>query len=165
MSVRIVKTIALSVLLATTAGTSFAATQQAPAAQTQAPQSVSEILQFQRDLRLKLESPTGEYSRFDSSAIHRMETAQDKVFRILGGVTSLDQLTLDQKVDVSNSLDEVKAILLANEDNRMICHRERKTGTNLLTRRCETVAQREANIKEANTLLNGDLVNGGHGGH
>ena len=67
---------------------------------------------------------------------------------MLAGVNSLDELNEIQKTDVSNSLDEVKAILLANEGNRLICYRERKTGTNLLTKRCETYADREAHARD-----------------
>ena len=53
-----------------------------------------------------------------------MKRAQDNVFRMLSGVNSLDELNENQKIDVSNSLDEIKAILLANEGNRLICYRE-----------------------------------------
>ena len=68
---------------------------------------------------------------------------------MLKGVSSLDQLTPYQKTDLSNSLDEIKATLLANEGNRQICHRERKTGSNLIALRCETVADREAHARES----------------
>ena len=113
------------------------------------PQTVSEILQFQHALRDKIDKPNGEYSRFDEGQIARMKTAQDNVFRMLSGVNSLDDLSENQKIEVSNSLDEVKAILLANEGNRLICYRERKTGTNLLTKRCETYADREAHARDS----------------
>lgn len=138
---------AIGIVLALSAGMAMAAE---PTTQTQ---SVGEILQVQHDLRAKLDHPNGEYSRFSQDAISRMQRAQDKVFSMLNGVESLDELNLDQKTDLSNALDEVKAILLANEQNRMICHRERKTGTNLLQRHCETVAQREANVRDVNRAM------------
>ena len=138
--------LALGVSLALSAGATFA---QAP----EQPQTVSEILQFQHALRAKIDKANGEYSRFDEGAITRMKRAQDKVFHMFNGVTSLDQLTEDQKIDVSNSLDEVKAILLSNEGNRLICYRERKTGTNLLTKRCETYADREAHARESERAM------------
>ena len=134
--------LALGVSLALSAGAAFA---QAP----EQPQTVSEILQFQHALRDKIDKPNGEYSRFDEGQIARMKTAQDNVFRMLSSVKSLDELSENQKIEVSNSLDEVKAILLANEGNRLICYRERKTGTNLLTKRCETYADREAHARDS----------------
>jgi hypothetical protein len=134
--------LALGVSLALSAGAAFA---QAP----EQPQTVSEILQFQHALRDKIDKPNGEYSRFNEGQIARMKTAQDNVFRMLSDVKSLDELSENQKIEVSNSLDEVKAILLANEGNRLICYRERKTGTNLLTKRCETYADREAHARDS----------------
>ena len=150
MKIRSLQMLALGALLAAVTSANAAAPTH-----VEAPQSVSEILQFQHALREKLEKPSGEYSRFDETAIRKMEHAQDKVFHMLAGVTSLDQLNADQKIDVSNSLDEVKAVLLANEGTRLICHRERKTGTNLVERRCETVASRDARTHEANLMMQG----------
>ena len=71
--------------------------------------TVPQILQMQHALRAKLESPSGEYSRFTESDIRKMEAAQDNVFHILDGVTSLDQLNDVKKTELSNSLDQVKA--------------------------------------------------------
>jgi hypothetical protein len=138
--------LALGVSLALSAGATFA---QAP----EQPQTVSQILQFQHALRAKIDKANGEYSRFDEGQIARMKQAQDNVFRMLSGVNSLDDLTEDQKIEVSNSLDQVKAILLANEGNRLICYREKKTGTNLLTKRCETYADREAHARESERAM------------
>ena len=134
--------LALGVSLALSAGATFA---QAP----EQPQTVSEILQFQHALRAKIDKANGEYSRFDEGQISRMRQAQDNVFHMLAGVDSLDELNETQKIQVSNSLDQIKAILLANEGNRLICYREKKTGTNLLTKRCETYADREARARDS----------------
>lgn len=134
------------VLLAGMAGACLASGDQ-PAT------TVPEILQVQHALRAKLDSPSGEYSRFDKESIRGMEAAQDRIFAILNGVTSIDQLNAQQKVDLSNALDQVKATLLAQEGNRVICHIERKTGTNLTERRCETVASRNRNVEESRTFM------------
>ena len=120
-----------------------------PQAQDQQPQTVAEILHFQKDLRSKLDSPTGEYSRYSEADTAKMKRAQDSVFSMLSGVDSLDQLNLDQKTSLSNSLDVIKATLLSDEGNRLICHRERKLVTNIVSKRCETVADRNARAKEA----------------
>jgi hypothetical protein len=153
--------------LALTLGVSLALSAGAAFAQESAqPQSVSEILQFQHALRNKLDAPSGEYSRFDEGQVARMKHAQDNVFRILSDVDSLDELSENQKIEVSNSLDQVKAILLANEGNRLICYREKKTGTNLLTKRCETYADREARAREAQQQMmdNNTRAQTEHGG-
>ena len=151
--------LALGVSLALCGGAAFAQ-------ESAQPQSVSEILQFQHELRNKLDAPSGEYSRFDEGQVARMKHAQDNVFRMLSGVKSLDELSDNQKIEVSNSLDQIKAILLANEGNRLICYREKKTGTNLLTKRCETYADREARAREAQQQMmdNNTRAQTEHGG-
>jgi hypothetical protein len=140
--------------LASLTGVAFAA-DVAPATPTveSSVQTPAEILQIQRALRERLEKPSGEYSRFDDAAIHKMERAQDRVFSMLKGIDSIDQLTPYQKTDLSNALDEIKATLLANESSRQICHRERKTGTNLVALRCETMAEREARARDSNQQM------------
>lgn len=138
------KLVGVGALLSIACGIAFA---QAPQ------QSVAEILKLQHGLRTRLDLPQGEYARFDEAAIARMKRAQDKVFNMLDGVQSLDELSDFQKTDLSNALDEIKAVLLANEDNRLVCYRERKTGSNLIQRRCETVRQREARAHDSQEQL------------
>ena len=111
--------------------------------------TVPEILHTQHALRTKLDNPTGEYSRFSPNDLATMRHAQDKIFLMLDGVTSLDQLKPDQKIELSNQLDQVKATLTNNEGNRLICYRERRIGTNLLEKRCETVDEREARAHDS----------------
>ena len=38
-------------------------------------------------------------------------------------------------------------------DNRVTCHYERKTGTNLVSLHCETLAQREQNARESQEFM------------
>ena len=111
--------------------------------------TVPEILHTQHELRAKFDNPNGEYSRFSADDLNTMRRAQDKIFRMLDGVTSLDQLNADQKVELSNALDQVKATLTNNKGSRLICYRERKIGTNLVEKRCETVEEREARARDS----------------
>lgn len=111
--------------------------------------NVPAILKTQHTLRTKLDNPTGEYSRFSPDDLNKMRHAQDRIFQMLDGVTSLDQLKQDQKIALSNELDQVKATLTQNEGNRLICYREKRIGTNLLEKRCETVDEREARAHQS----------------
>lgn len=126
--------------------------------QSAQPQTVAEILKLQHELRDRLDKPSGEYSRFDATAIRKMEMAQDKVFRMLDGVQSLDALNAERRTELSNALDEIKAVLLSNEGSRMICYRERKTGSNIIEKRCETVADREQRAREATQMMMHDGI-------
>ena len=137
--------IGCGVLLASLASGPAHAGQQSPA-------SVAEILQVQHALRAKLDAP-GAVAPFDKGAVQKIETAQDHVFHLLDGVTSLDQLNDQQKVELSNSLQTIQATVLAQEGSRVICHVETKTGTHLTTRRCESVADRDRNAAEARKYM------------
>ena len=143
---KLISLIGCGVLLAGMAGTCLADGGEGAT-------TVPQILQMQHALRTKLDSRSGEYARLDDAAIRKMEAAQDRVFRLLDGVTSVDQLNSQQKVDLSNSLDEVKATLLAEDGNRVICHVEQKTGTHLTQRRCETVSSRQKNVDESRKFM------------
>lgn len=150
------KTLSLSIALVCASGVAAATDQPAtsavqpaaaPAAQGQ--QSIADILQTQHDLRGHLDKRDGDYARYSNDSIRKMQRAQDQIFSMLSGVGSLDQLNEAQRIELSNNLDLVKATLLAKDDSRLICHLERKIGSNMMQRRCETVAQRQANVDES----------------
>ena len=145
MTAHSLRTLAVALLLAA-CGPALASTDGAD-------DTVPEILQTQHALRTKLDQPGGDASRYSSEDLSRMRRAQDKVFRMLDGVASLDELNAAQRTDLSNALDEIKATLAHASDERLVCHRERRTGTNLVEKRCETVAQREARTRETQEQL------------
>lgn len=136
------KTLALAALFALAAGPAFAADDGVD-------DTVPEILATQHALRAKLDQREGEYSKFSHADLARMRRAQDTVFEVLDGVTSLDELNAAERTELSNALSQIKATLASDEGSRLICHRERKTGTNLVTKRCETVAEREARARDS----------------
>lgn len=147
MKVFSLKPLAFAALLAVFAAPVLAATDDG------VDDTVPEILHTQHALRTKLDNPTGEYSRFSQEDLSTMRHAQDRIFLMLDGVTSLDQLKEDQKIALSNDLDQVKATLTNNEGNRLICYREKRIGTNLLEKRCETVAERDARAHDAQQAM------------
>ena len=119
----------------------------------QTPASIPEILQVQHALRVKLDTPGGDYAHLDKAALRQIETNQDHVFQLLDGVTSLDQLNDQQKVDLSNALQQIQATLFAQEGSRVVCRVERKTGTHLTSRTCQTVADRDRDTAEAQKYM------------
>jgi len=104
---------------------------------------IGQILQQQREIREQSEIATGDYVRFGPSALDRMHAAQDRIFRLLEGVSTLEQLDPARQAELFNALEEVKAVLAENEQDKQRCWRERKTGTTLKQTRCATVAELE----------------------
>ena len=107
------------------------------------PPAVGEIMREQRAIREQTENSTGKYSRFKPEAMARLTKAQEKVFRLLDGQQSVEHLNMNQKVELFNALEEVKAVLSDNDQDRLICRRETKVGTTIKETRCATVAQRK----------------------
>ena len=142
--------IASAMLLVAIAGTACADAATPTPAPTQ---SVQEILQVQHALRDKLGAPHGELSGLNRDAVSQMESAQDKIFHMLQGVTSLDQLNGEQKVELFNAQEQIRATMLANAGDRKICHHERKTGSNMIQLRCETVSERDKNQQESRKFM------------
>lgn len=109
------------------------------AAQTE---KVSRILAQQLQIQEQVESSTGSYSRFDRDARKRIEQAQRRVFALLDGVTDVEQLNAQDRADLFNALEEVKAVITNNDEDRQECWRERKLGSMRQITRCATVAER-----------------------
>lgn len=105
-------------------------------------QDANEILREQRGIQEQVENPTGSYSRFSPEATSRLKDAQALVFRLLDGAGTIEQLDKNDKVALFNALEEVRAIIADNEDDRLICTRGHKVGTTIKETRCATVAQR-----------------------
>jgi len=110
---------------------------------------VAMILQQQREIRAQSEHSTGAYARFDPATLERMHSAQDTVFALLDGKTSVEQLAPDRQVELFNALEQVKAILAENDRNRQKCWREHKLGTTMKITRCATLAELEQVRRDA----------------
>ena len=96
----------------------------------------------QQEIREQSEIATGKYVRFEASELARLHGAQDRIFKLINGVDEIERLAPDQRADLFNALEEVKAIIAQNEEDRQVCQREHKVGTNRKVIVCETVAER-----------------------
>ena len=82
-----------------------------------------------------------------TSTLDRMGTRIEEA----GGV---DRLAPQAMVDVFNDQEKVNAVLTrAREDSRMVCKRERKTGSNFTSNSCMTVAQRRRHSEASRDYL------------
>lgn len=114
-----------------------------------------QILLEQRQILEEVEKPTGKYSRFNDHAQRTLKAAQARIFALLDGGSTLEQLGKDEQVELLNSIEEIKAIIANNQKDKLECWRERKLGTTLKVTRCETVATRERLREEARLWKSG----------
>jgi hypothetical protein len=137
------KTLVLALLLSLPA----TVVAQAPAAAQQAaPDSLQILVDQQRALRADLDD--GGIAGLTPRQNNIVRKAQDEFFALTQGKARLDDLSMDDKVRVENSLErinaEVKNTRTASDDQN-VCWRERVSGSNLKTTRCGTKAEmREA---------------------
>lgn len=116
----------------------------------------SRILQEQRQIREEAEAPRGKYSRFNEAARSRLFRTQEVIFSILEPGVALEDLPPPRQVQLMNAVEEVKAVLAANEGDRLECWRERRVGTMMMQTFCETVAKREE-LREQSKLWKDDV--------
>ena len=103
---------------------------------------VTAIVQQQREIREQSEVSTGSYVRFERSELVRMHRAQDRIFKLTEGVNDISQLDPARQAELFNAIEEVKAVIAQNEDDRQVCEREHKVGTTIKTTVCATIAER-----------------------
>ena len=115
-----------------------------------------QVLAEQKQIRNEVESPRGKYSRFNERAQVRLRAAQERIFALLEGGRTLEQLNKEEQVQLLNAVEEVEAVLADNEQDKLECWRESKLGSKLKVTRCETVATRER-IREEARLWKSDV--------
>jgi hypothetical protein len=110
------------------------------------PQKLDLILAQQQDIKRDLDA--GKTDGMTTRQINAIRKSQTEVFAVTEGKTSLDQLSMGEKVRLENALERINAEVKntrAGRDGKQVCWRERMTGTNTKVTRCGT----EAEMREA----------------
>jgi hypothetical protein len=110
------------------------------------PQKLQTILDQQQALKRDLDA--GKAEGLSTRQVNVIRKAQLDVFAATEGKTSLDELSMDEKVRLENALERINAEVKntrAGRDGKQVCWRERTSGTNTKVTRCGT----EAEMREA----------------
>jgi hypothetical protein len=81
---------------------------------------------------------------------------QAKIYAIVEGKSSFDELNQEQKVRLVNAIEKIDAIVEATraaEDSRMVCRRERTVGSNMQATRCAPRKQRQEETTNARNAV------------
>lgn len=103
--------------------------------------SSGDILAQQRQIRADMEARTGRYVDMPRSTRKRILVDQQRLAALLEGkadTTQLDPSALDEVVSLLASID---AAVNRTGDERLICTREARIGSNYMTRVCRTPSQ------------------------
>lgn len=117
-----------------------------------------QILAEQREIRNEVDSPRGRYSRFNEAARTRLDKAQKRIFSLLEGGRTIEDMDKNEQVALLNAVEEVKAVLSQNRGDQLQCWREAKLGSGMKVTRCETVATRERLREEARAWKGDDRI-------
>jgi hypothetical protein len=104
-------------------------------------QRVDAIIEQQNQIRADIKASHNGWDGLSQDKRDEVLRDQDRLFVLLQGKQTIGDLAPDRQVDAANLLESIKAIALNAEDERMVCTRERKMGSNFTQRVCRTVGQ------------------------
>ncbi|MBP6748028.1 MAG: hypothetical protein KA144_00190 [Xanthomonadaceae bacterium] len=108
------------------------------AASAAAAPTIASIVAQQIELRAKVAARRGPFREMSEGDRHRLMAQQDRILELLKGRDSLDGLRAEERVEVFNHLESVKAAVAQAEDERLICERTRLTGSHRYSVVCIT---------------------------
>jgi hypothetical protein len=95
----------------------------------------------------------GQYGKLARGSEARLTEARQVIGNLLQNVSDPRELKPDQRIALFNAHEEINAIINKQDKSRVVCTRERKTGSRLSTTECLTVGEREerARVAQAGT--------------
>ena len=120
-----------------------------PVKAEQEPRSVAEIIEEQRAVREDILKQEDGWDAIAETKRTAVIERQDSVLKRLSAIETLDQLDPTELTTLSNDLEWIRSVALDAEGERIVCTRERKTGSNRVERVCRTAAQIARDRREA----------------
>jgi hypothetical protein len=151
-------TLATALLLAVAfAAPAFAYTEQAPAQADPTAQADAQMEKIATDLakyigeidRAIAMAKEGQYGKLQRGSEARLKAARETIGRLLKDTNDPRTLPAEQRIELFNAHQEIASIINHQDKNRVVCTRERKTGSRLATTECMTVGEREERARIA----------------
>jgi len=133
----------------------LAAAMPAAANDTHPNLDAAAILDQQRQIRVEVEQRSGRYKDLPAAERETLLREQDKVFTLLRDRSAITDLPEADRIVVFNSLESISAIANRAPDEKLVCERTRKVGSNRTETVCMTAAERRAR-READAKALGD---------
>jgi hypothetical protein len=117
-------------LVLSVAAPGFAQDSPAPVEEQPAAQpTVQNILSQQVELRAQIAAKRGAFKDMHASDRERLLKQQDRLLKLLEDRDSIEDLRVEERVEVFNTLQAVNAAVKQAEDDRQICERSRLVGS------------------------------------
>jgi len=104
-------------------------------------QDVGPVVTQQQSIRADVLAGKQPYKTMPSAKRDELLAKQAELLKLLEGKKTFAELTEAQQIDAFNTLEWMEAAINNAEEERMVCKREKPTGSNRTTTVCKTVAQ------------------------
>lgn len=121
-------------------------------------QGILRILELQEEIT---EGVSHAADALSDAQRHVIRAEQKRIRLLVADKPSLDALTRDQRLQLVNSQERINAAMHGTrvaEERRLVCRRERPTGSNVAFDRCITVMRYELERENAERFLRGDAT-------
>ena len=113
----------------------------------------------QLEIRRDADARRGRFNTMNEAQLRDLKERQARVLRMLDGKTRTTELPPADQVRLLNDLEAISALLNKANDERLVCERQRITGSKLPKTVCMTVAEKRSaagsagnNLKQRNQL-------------
>lgn len=113
--------------------------------------SREEVLAYH--VKLEKDLDTKAYQHIKDRDRETINASQSHIRSILDKVTTLEQLSEDQRLAVFNEHEKIGALLNSRESERLVCEKVYKTGSHRPEVQCQTVAQRDSDRQAAQKAM------------
>ena len=108
-----------------------------------APFKVNDVVAQQQQIRSDVIAGKGRYASMPERKRNDLLSRQEHLMHTLEGKQTSAELTEDEYMEAFSALEWIEAAINNQEDERLICRREKTIGSNRTTRICRTAAQME----------------------
>jgi len=110
--------------------------------------TIRDIVTQQTQLRSQVEAGKGAFRDLSKRERVVLIERQDRVLAALGGLQTMDEIPPDQRTEIFNDLEWIKAAVTKAEDDRMVCEYTRSVGSNRMQSVCMT-AKQQRDLRES----------------
>lgn len=114
--------------------------------------TVAEIRAQQQELREKLVQGDASLAALSAAERSQLQASQQRVFEILDSHDEAGRIHPAQRTQLTNELERISALMQGDDRNRLICKREKRTGSQRHVRVCKTVAERELELENSQRM-------------
>lgn len=122
------------------------------------PDDLDALRTAQRDLQAEISAGRGAYKDMPPERRDALLKDQARLLAMIEGRASLRELDPAERSAVQTLVAQVEAAQRQAEDDRIVCRRERRTGTNVASNVCRSVGERRSDREAARTFIQGSAA-------